>query len=190
MTVLRGGLRLGALFSRHAGKKEISCNGVELESVEGDLHRLEAMIKDIRRAHGSTSTETRRCGSAANSVSERVGPIVVRELRAFVPAERSTLDQAIRSSGSFEPVSGSRYAAPLAARADQLESDVCRNRKGAMAVRDPGGKALPDRPARRRARVHLDRPRVSKLPETPRSVAGEQVAIQAGTDARSLPRPL
>jgi hypothetical protein len=48
MTVIRGGLRLGALFPGMLGKKKIQLdNGVELDLSKVTYTDLEAMIKDI-----------------------------------------------------------------------------------------------------------------------------------------------
>jgi hypothetical protein len=48
MTVVRGGLRLGALFPGMLGKKKIQLdNGVELDLSKVTYTDLEAMIKDI-----------------------------------------------------------------------------------------------------------------------------------------------
>ena len=48
MTVIRGGLRLGALFPGMLGKKKIQLdNGIELDLSKVTYTDLEAMIKDI-----------------------------------------------------------------------------------------------------------------------------------------------
>ncbi len=79
MTVIRGGLRLGALFPGMLGKKKIQLdNGSELDLVEDDLHGPRGDDQGHRRAHRRRGWR-RRAGADSLRVASA---IVCLELRA------------------------------------------------------------------------------------------------------------
>src|SRR5207302_10283247 len=71
MTVVRGGLRLGALFPGMLGKKKIQLdNGVELDLSKVTYQDLEAMIKDI----GELTVDVDRGDAQVRLRSESASP--------------------------------------------------------------------------------------------------------------------
>ena len=119
MTVVRGGLRLGALFPGMLGKKKIQLdNGTELDLSKVDLHGPRGDDQGHRRAHGRR--RRRRAGADSLRVARHVA-LMLLGAYTFTAVER--MSPVLISRRRFGAIAGSVLASSAL-------SDACRRQDG------------------------------------------------------------